>query len=156
MRPVVVLIFLSTIRSNFKQLLLNVRDSIAILIAILIYIFYFTIIGYYLFRSTLQGYVNFTSIPETYYQMAILLTTSNFPDVMLPAYYESSYSVIFFMVYLILGLYFLFNTLLATIFTNYKQRLQARAAKQEDNRTIYLEKYFNICDDDKSGYLNQW
>ena len=128
MRPVVVLIFLSTIRSNFKQLLLNVRDSIAILIAILIYILYFTIIGYYLFRSTLQGYVNFTTIPNTYYQMTILLTTSNFPDIMLPAYFTSSYSVIFFILYLILGPYFLLNTLLATIFTNYKKRLQARAA----------------------------
>lgn len=86
--------------------------------------------------------------------MAILLTTSNFPDVMLPAYYESSYSVIFFITYLILGLYFLLNTLLATIFTNYKKRLQARAAKREDGRTIYLEKYFNICDNDNKGYLN--
>jgi two pore calcium channel protein len=86
--------------------------------------------------------------------MAILLTTSNFPDVMLPAYYESSFSVIFFIIYLILGLYFLLNTLLATIFTNYKKRLQARAIKREDNRLIYLEKYFNICDNDNRGYLN--
>jgi two pore calcium channel protein len=60
--------------------------------------------------------------------MTILLTTSNFPDVMLPAYFNSSYSVIFFIIYLVLGLYFLLNTLLATIFTNYKKRLEARAA----------------------------
>ena len=125
------------------------------MIAILIYILYFTIIGYYLFRSTLQGYVNFTKIPYTYYQMTILLTTSNFPDIMLPAYFTSSYSVIFFILYLILGLYFLLNTLLATIFTNYKKRLQARAAAREDNRQIYLEKYFNICDENNSGSLNQ-
>lgn len=53
MRPVVVLIFLSSTRSNFKQLLFNVRDSIAILLAILIYIGFFAILGYYLFRSNL-------------------------------------------------------------------------------------------------------
>ena len=39
--------------------------------------------------------------------MLILLTTSNFPDVMLPAYKRSRWSVVFFSGYLVVGNWFL-------------------------------------------------
>ena len=91
---------------------------------IFIYVGFFTIVGFYLVRGTIQGYQNFTSLGETLYQLLILLTTANFPDIMLPAYFSSTTYVLFFIVYLILGLYFLLNTLLATILSGYRHRLQ--------------------------------
>lgn len=39
--------------------------------------------------------------------MFICLTTSNFPDVMLPAYNANRWYVLYFISYLTLGLYFL-------------------------------------------------
>ena len=49
LRPLVILVLLTRIRGNMEQVAKNVRDSIAILIAILAYIAFFSIIGFYLF-----------------------------------------------------------------------------------------------------------
>lgn len=55
--------------------------------------------------------------------MLICLTTANFPDVMLPAYNSHRYNCLFFIFYLMIGLYCLQNILLAVVFGNYKQAL---------------------------------
>jgi len=86
--------------------------------------------------------------------MAILITTSNFPDVMLPALNVNYLFFIYFFIYLVFGLYFLLNVLLATIFSGYKSKLAERAIETANNRLIYLEKYYNLCDIAKKGYLN--
>jgi two pore calcium channel protein 1 len=136
-----------------KQVLFNARDSFAILSTIFLFIGFFTISGYYLFRGTIMGYQNFTSFGATYYQLTILLTTTNFPDVMLPAYHASTFYVFFFIAYLILGLYFLLNTLLATIFSGYKRKMQEKVLSISDKRLIYLEKYYNMNDHENKGFL---
>jgi len=74
--------------------------------------------------------------------MIILLTTSNFPDIMLPAMYTNAAFSLFFIAYLLLGLYFLLNTLLATVFSGYKRKMQEKLINQTDKRLKYLEKYF--------------
>ena len=55
----------------------------------------------------------FDNVANSYYNMLILLTTANFPDVMLPAYNVSFFWCIYFVSFLILGLYALLNLLLA-------------------------------------------
>jgi hypothetical protein len=53
------------------------------------------------------------------------------------------------------GIYFLFNTLLATIFTNYKKRLELRVEKRESQRQLFLERHFDELDKEKKGWLNE-
>ena len=53
MRPVVVLIFLTSIRTNMKQVLYSARDAIPIILLILLYIAFFSFLGFYMFRGTL-------------------------------------------------------------------------------------------------------
>lgn len=60
----------------------------------------------------------------------------------------------FFFSYLILGLYFLLNLLLATIFSGYKNKMTEKAVQKADKRIIYLEKYYNLCDIGNKGYLS--
>ena len=55
--------------------------------------------------------------------MMILLTTANFPNIMLPSYNSHRVYALFFLGYLIIGLYFLQNILLAIVFDNYKKRI---------------------------------
>ena len=56
--------------------------------------------------------------------MIILLTTANFPDVMLPAYNKNYFYAWLFVIYLIVGLFLLLNMLLAKVFANYKKQLE--------------------------------
>ena len=57
--------------------------------------------------------------------MIILVTTANFPDVMLPAYEKNYWWMLYFVSFLLLGLYFMMNFLLANVFNNFKDRLES-------------------------------
>ena len=59
--------------------------------------------------------------------MIILMTTANFPDIMLPAYAENYWVMLFFVSYLIFGLYLLMNFLLANVFNKFRDRLEEQA-----------------------------
>ena len=75
--------------------------------------------------------------------MTILLTTANFPDIMLPAYNVSFFYSIFFISYLMIGLYFLLSLLLANIFTKFTQRLENKANERTEKRREHLGKFFD-------------
>jgi hypothetical protein len=88
------------------------------------------------------------------YQLIILITTANFPDVMLYAYKVNWFYSLYFLAYLLFGLYFLLNLLLAKVFTNYKKSLEEKADQREKNRRKLLEKCFDILDTEGTGTLN--
>jgi len=56
--------------------------------------------------------------------MFVCLTTENFPDVMLEATAIHTAYCLFFIIFILVGVFFLTSVLLAVIFDNYKQRLQ--------------------------------
>ena len=124
LRPVVVMIFLNQIRSNLKSVFKDLIDSLAILIIIFGFVFFFAFSGYFLFQGQFEGLTIFPDLGDSYYNLVILLTTANFPDVMLPAYNEHRFSCLFFLIFLIIGLYFFFNILLAIVFDNYKAGIE--------------------------------
>jgi two pore calcium channel protein len=128
MKPVVVLLFLNTLRANLKVVLLDLKDSLIVLLIIFSFIFFFAFSGFFLFQGSLEGVTTFPDIGQSYYNMLILLTTANFPNVMLPAYNSARANSIFFLVFLVFGLYFLLNVLLAIVFDNYKKRIDETVA----------------------------
>ena len=52
--------------------------------------------------------------------MLVLMTTSNYPDIMLPAYQIYRGNCLYFIIYLVLGLMLLMNLLLAIFYSNFK------------------------------------
>lgn len=66
--------------------------------------------------------------------MFTALTTANFPDVMLPAYLNNFWVVLFFVLYLLVGLYFIISILIANVFSKYKGRLEERVVENEQKR----------------------
>ena len=69
-----------------KHLLSDLYDSGVILIFIFLYIITWAVFMGFIFRNSVEGYFYFNDISSSFYSMMILLTTANFPDVMLPAY----------------------------------------------------------------------
>jgi H+/Cl- antiporter ClcA len=112
------------------------------LLTIFAWIFIYSIIGFYLFRYSFEGATNFVSFKESYISMLTLLTTANFPDVMLPAYQKNFFTMFFFITYLLIGLYFLLNLLLATVFNKFKGRLEQRINQNQAKRSDQIEKVF--------------
>jgi len=58
--------------------------------------------------------------------LIILLTTANFPDIMLPSYNSNRVNCLFYISFMIIGLYFLLNVLLAIVYDNYKTRIELK------------------------------
>jgi hypothetical protein len=77
-------------------------------------------IAYRLFRGTVEGSAQCSTIELCLWNHLVQITTSNFPDVMLPAYSMSPFYLLFFLGYMILGLYFLSNVQLSIIYVNFK------------------------------------
>ena len=67
---------------------------------------------------------------------------------MLPAYYAEFWNSLFFISYLVIGLYFFLNILLANVFSMYKQRLEQILENRSHARMKRVEKFFHKYDED--------
>ncbi|KAK2102646.1 Two pore calcium channel protein 1 [Saguinus oedipus] len=61
----------------------------------------------------------FHTLENSIVSLFVLLTTANFPDVMMPSYSRNPWSCVFFIVYLSIELYFIMNLLLAVVFDTF-------------------------------------
>lgn len=82
-----------------------------------------------------------------------MLTTSNFPDIMLPAYQQSRLNCVFFIVFLLISLFFMQSIILAVVFEYYKKNLKNKMEAQLNDRTKQIELAFDEYDDGNKGYL---
>jgi two pore calcium channel protein len=105
--------------------MLVIKDSMPMVLFIIIYMLYFSWIGQCLFAGSIEGTSNFGSFGNSFFNMLVCMTTSNFPDVMLPAYAMSRYYAIYFVIYLVVGLFLMMNLLLAIFYSNFKNRFEA-------------------------------
>ncbi|GFP78768.1 two pore calcium channel protein 1a [Phtheirospermum japonicum] len=112
-------------------------------------------LAYVIFEDTVQGKTLFTSYGTTLYQMFVLFTTSNNPDVWIPAYKASRWYSLFFVLYVLLGVYFVTNLILAVVYDSFKDQLVKQVAEKDRNRTRILKKAFNLIDNENLGYLNK-
>ena len=74
------------IREYCSRYVLVMKDTFPMMAFIVIYILYFSWMGERMFSGTLEGVQYFSSFGDSVFNMFVLLSTSNFPDVMLPAY----------------------------------------------------------------------
>jgi two pore calcium channel protein, plant len=154
-RVILFIIFIRALREALKRVALVIYDSKEILMFIIAYIIIFGWIGHRLFRGTQQGEAYFSSLSESIWSLMVLLTTANFPDVMMPSYRQSSFYAIFFVTYLVFGLYFLLNLVLAIFYSNYRARVEKSLDKFVSIREEFLINKFMEYDDGEKGYLTK-
>ena len=104
----------------------------------------FGLIGSFLFKDS----PDFTTVFDSMYSLYVLLSTCNFPDVMLSTFKTSKLSVFFFAVYIIINLYILLSLLKALFFSVYfdlyKNKIECciEEIEKEENMIIYKENTF--------------
>lgn len=77
-------------------------------------------------------------------QLFILLTTANYPDVMQVAYDCNRWSAVFFIVYLVIGLIFIMNLILAVAYAQFQEQAKAKTLKAVVRRVDALDAAFDI------------
>ncbi|XP_042518900.1 two pore calcium channel protein 1A isoform X2 [Macadamia integrifolia] len=121
----------------------------------LLFLLFSSWLAYIIFEDTQQGKTVFYSYDATLYQMFVLFTTSNNPDVWIPAYKDSRWNCLFFVVFVLLGVYFLTNLILAVVYDSFKGQLVKQVAEMDSTRKRILEKAFSIIDRDNCGFLDK-
>ena len=153
-RPVIVFDLFSQLRFSSIEFLRDVRSSISILFSIFAWIFFFALAGFYLFRNSFEGLTYFKNLQQSFMSMLTAMTTANYPDVMLPQYYNNFFVVFFFIIYLLFGIFFLLSVLIANVFNKYKTRLEERISRDENMRRDQIEQAYKKFENLHVGYLS--
>ncbi|XP_054852779.1 two pore channel protein 1 isoform X2 [Eublepharis macularius] len=106
------------VRRNLRQIFQSLPPFIDILLLLLFFMVIFAILGFYLFSPN-KSDPYFNTLENSLVNLFVLLTTANFPDVMMPSYSRNPWSCVFFIVYLSIELYFIMNLLLAVVFDTF-------------------------------------
>ena len=85
--------------------------------------------------------------------LLVCLTSANFPDVMMPAYADSRWSVLFFALYLILAHWFLLNLVLGVVYKAHADNARANADAAAAHQERSLRAAFRLLDADGTGAL---
>ncbi|XP_071208996.1 two pore channel protein 1 isoform X2 [Salvelinus alpinus] len=110
--------YCGAVRRNLRQIFQSLPPFIDILLLLFFFMVIFAILGFCLFSpNTSDPYFN--TLENSIVSLFVLVTTANFPDVMMPAYSRNRWSCVFFIVYLSIELYFIMNLLLAVVFDTF-------------------------------------
>ncbi|XP_034025451.1 two pore calcium channel protein 1-like [Thalassophryne amazonica] len=110
--------YCGAVRRNLRQIFQSLPPFIDILLLLLFFMVIFAILGFCLFSPN-KADPYFSTLENSLVSLFVLLTTANFPDVMMPAYSNNRWSCVFFIVYLSIELYFIMNLLLAVVFDTF-------------------------------------
>lgn len=100
------------VRRFIRQILQTLPPIIDMLGLLLFFIVTYMILGYFMFSETNR---NFETLQDSFVSLFVLLTTANFPDVMMPSYSRSKWYGIYFVTYLCTMLYVMMNLMLAVV-----------------------------------------
>ncbi|KAL5571175.1 hypothetical protein UlMin_020772 [Ulmus minor] len=154
-RVVFLILSIRELRSSIQFLAGMLGTYLNVMALWLLFLLFASWVAYVMFEDTEQGKILFTSYVTTLYHMFVLFTTNNNPDVWMPAYKASRWYSLFFLLYVLLGVYFVTNLILAVVYDSFKGQLAKQVSEMDQMRTRMLEKAFNLIDKDKHGYINK-
>ena len=122
---------------------------------IMCYVFYFAWMGNRLFSGTIEGVEYFSGLNDSFFFMFVLLTTSNYPDVMLPSYAQGRHFAFFYVTYLIVGLFLFMNLLLAIFYSTYQEQVDKSLDQFRESRNTYLITLYRKYDENKDEKIDK-
>lgn len=121
-RPIFLIVFVRQIRLTWIRFMHVLIDSSQMIIFLCFYVLFFALLGRRLFNGSVEGVQYFPDFIAASFNMLVLLTTTNSPDIMLPAYQSHRLYALFFITYVLFGVFLLMHLLLALFYYNYQQR----------------------------------
>ncbi|MED6260089.1 hypothetical protein ATANTOWER_000918 [Ataeniobius toweri] len=101
--------------------------------------------------KTIEGTPYFTNYLEIVFELYVLVTTANSPDVMMPAYNKSSVFAIFFILYILINTYIFMSVFLAVVFNNYKKYLKEEIQQLVRAKRHKMARAFGVLQEQKEG-----
>ncbi|CAG0898674.1 unnamed protein product, partial [Darwinula stevensoni] len=140
---------------QIRRAVRNIRQTLPDVLNVLFLFFFsiaaFALMAYKLFAERGLKYPNgdpyFPDYGESIWELYVLVTTANNPDVMLPVYEQNAWFAIFFAGFLIVCLYILANVFLAVVYNNFRQHLKEEVRSAVFLKRQHLAQAFDILKD---------
>ncbi|KAF4016015.1 hypothetical protein G4228_008303 [Cervus hanglu yarkandensis] len=150
LRPVFLINFPESrqIRRAFRSIRNTLPDVLYVFLLFLFSMMIFSLMALKLFGDrglrTVEGSPYFTNVLDIAFELYVLVTTANSPDVMMPAYELNWWYSLYFITYIIINTYLFMSVFLAVVYNNYRKHL-----KNEIHTLAYLKRHkmteaFNI------------
>ena len=143
------------IRRAFRNIRKTVPEIASVLILFFLFIFLFTIMAYKLFKDRnfhkADNSPYFTDFFDTFWDLYVLVTTANSPDLMMPAYDVASYYSIFFIVFEVVCLYIFMSIFLAVVYNNYRKNLKTEVKEIVERKKDLIGKCFDLMKSEVFG-----
>jgi hypothetical protein len=133
-----------SIRLALRDIRKTVRDIADVLLLVLLLVCFYTLICTVLFAES--GDESFANLGISFVSLYALLTTVNYPGVMMPSYNQSKWWSLLFISYLILGVFILMNLVLAVVYNNYRKHFKADIKKIIVRRNMLMSLVFDLLE----------
>lgn len=132
---------------RFLRLILKSMPPILDIIGLMMFIIIiYSIYGFYLLGpdSSDSGSPYFRTLTSSFINLFVLLTTANFPDIMMPFYAEDARYSLFFISYLVINLYFFMNLTLTVVYNTFTEIEDRTFKKMYMNKVKASQFAFNL------------
>eukprot|EP00919_Chromeraceae_sp_WS-2016_P025632 GHVR01060583.1.p1 GENE.GHVR01060583.1~~GHVR01060583.1.p1 ORF type:complete len:489 (+),score=83.05 GHVR01060583.1:55-1467(+) len=141
------------VRREFRLFGRLLPQLVSFVVSILIHVGLFSWVGTLIFQRV--DPVNFGTLVKSSWSLLVLLTTCNYPDVALPSFYSNRFSIIFFVVYVAIGCFFLLNFVVAVVLSAYQTLDEQEEKESLDLTELHLKYAFDIVDFQKKNYISR-
>ena len=143
--------YMADVRRILRQTAKCVAPVLDLLLLLFFVMFVWALLGFYLFGPTGVDVEYFGSLNTAFMSLYVLLTTANFPTVMMAAFNASRLYFLFFFVYLVFMLYFLQNVVLATVYDSYRKEEVKKFRRLWLHQRAALRNCFRLLRDRQKG-----
>eukprot|EP00538_Stauroneis_constricta_P004156 CAMPEP_0119569620 /NCGR_PEP_ID=MMETSP1352-20130426/42192_1 /TAXON_ID=265584 /ORGANISM="Stauroneis constricta, Strain CCMP1120" /LENGTH=871 /DNA_ID=CAMNT_0007619201 /DNA_START=149 /DNA_END=2764 /DNA_ORIENTATION=+ len=146
--------FHDSFQREFRTFLRMIPEIVYILALLSLLLFFYAWFGTVIFYGSAQGKDNFPNLLESTWTLWQMVTTVNYPDVMMTAYNESRLSSIFFVSFMILSLFFIMNLILASVVNAYDSAITFRKKNRQKHTIGNLTRAFQLMDYKEEGEID--
>uniref|UniRef100_A0A4W3JA27 Two pore segment channel 3 n=1 Tax=Callorhinchus milii TaxID=7868 RepID=A0A4W3JA27_CALMI len=136
------------LRRAFRNIRHTLPEILSVFVLFMFSVAVFSLMALKLFEkrnlTTDKGAPYFTNYLDIFFELYVLVTTANSPDVMMPAYNVSWGYSIFFIVYIIINTYTFMSVFLAVVYNNYKKHLKNEVRKLVFMKHRKMVEAFNL------------
>jgi two pore calcium channel protein len=155
LRPLIFMIVIRAVRESMMSIARTVKAAFGIFVLITLHIIFFALVGMILFAGSAEGVAYFDSVQISLWNMVIMLTTTNYPDMMMPAYHNNRLYAFYFVTFYLIGLFFLYKLVLASFYNNYRLLIERQAKKFAKEQQSYVYPTFLKLDPRDEGFITK-
>ncbi|XP_059903844.1 two pore segment channel 3 isoform X2 [Gadus macrocephalus] len=143
------------LRRAFRSIRNALPQILSVFLLFIFSILIFSLMALKLFGKrglkTNSGKPYFTNFLEIVFDLYVLVTTANSPDIMMPAYNASSFFAVFFVIFILINTYIFMSVFLAVVYNNYKKYLKEEVRQLVRTKRHKMVRAFAILQERREG-----